>query len=294
MIYILLSAGGYSFLPIFTKALLASGLDPIDLAAWRYLVAVPIFWLIALRRPAAPIDRPIPRIPVMLLGGLLALAAIAAFFGLQRVNAGTFVVLFYTYPTMVALISLFMGERLSITGYLALALTLIGIVLSTPGFESGFSGNALPGLAIALVNALIVAIYFLWSSRLLRGLPSLRSGAWVVTGTLISLLILAPLGGISVPSSPDAWLNLVLLAVISTVVPVFSLNAGIQKLGAAKASIVSSFEPILTSILAMIFLHENMFFIQWIGAACIVASVVILQLRSQSQRAAEPAAVMEI
>jgi len=279
MIYILLAAVGYSCLPIFTKTLLASGLEPIDLAAWRYLVAVPIFWLIALRRPVTPADRPIPRLPVMVLGGLLALAAIAAFFGLQRLNAGTFVVLFYTYPTMVALISLFMGERLSLTGYVALALTLVGILLSTPGFESGFNADSLPGLALALVNALIVAVYFLWSSRLLRGLPTLRAGSWTLTGTLITLLILAPFGGITVPGTVDAWVNLALLATVSTVLPVFALNMGIQKLGATKASIVSSFEPILTSVLAMIFLHENMQIIQWLGAVFIVASVVILQLR---------------
>ncbi len=281
MIYILLAATGYSCLPIFTKTLLASGLDPIDLAAWRYVVAVPLFWLIALRRPVAPLEGRVPRLPVMVLGSLLALAAIAAFFGLQRTPAGTYVVIFYTYPTMVALISLFRGERLSSTGYGALLLTVVGIVLSTPGFETGFTADALPGLITALINALIVAVYFLWSNRLLRGLPPLRAGAWTVTGTLVTLLILAPLGGISVPSSLDAWVNLVLLAVISTVLPVFSLNIGIQKLGATKASIVSSFEPILTSVLALIFLNESMQPIQWLGAMSIVASVVILQLRPQ-------------
>ena len=283
MIYILLAAGGYACLPIFTKSLLASGLEPIDLAAWRYLVAVPIFWLIALRRPVSPTDQPIPLTRVMLLGSLLALAGIAAFFGLQRLNAGTFVVLFYTYPTMVALISLFLGERLSLLGYAALALTLVGIVLSAPDLNADIGGDALPGVVLALLNALFVAIYFLWSHRLLRGIPALRGTAWTVTGTLVTLLILAPFGGITVPNTPDAWLNLFLLAVISTVVPVFSLNAGIQKLGATRASIVSSFEPILTSILAMLFLHETMQSIQWIGAICIVASVVILQLRPNSE-----------
>lgn len=280
-----MAAGGYACLPIFTKTLLAAGLEPIDLAAWRYLVAVPIFWLVALRRPVTPLDRPIPRGRVMLLGSLLALAAVAAFTGLQRVNAGTYVVLFYTYPTMVALISLFLGERLSLLGGAALALTVIGIVLSAPGFESGFSADSLPGLMLALVNALIVAVYFLWSSRLLHGLPPLRAGAWTVTGTLVILWMLAPLGGLTVPSTPEAWVNLLLLAVVSTVIPVFSLNAGIQKLGATRASIVSSFEPILTSVLAMIFLQEVMQPVQWLGAVCIVASVVVLQLRPQPKPA---------
>lgn len=287
MIYPVLAATGYAFLPIFTKNLLASGMDPIDLVAWRYLIAVPIFWGIALARPVAPLARPIPRRRVLVLGTLLALAGITAFVGLQFLNAGTYVVLFYTYPTMVALIGLFMGERLSLTGYSALALTGVGIILSAPDFSSGFSGEALPGVILALLNALIVAIYFLWSGRMLRGTSSLRGGAWTVTGTLVFMLAVAPFGGVTVPSTPSAWLNLVLLATVSTVLPVFALNAGIQRLGAARASIVSTFEPLMTATLAMIFLGEQMAAVQWIGGLCIVASVIVLQLRRQPAPDAE-------
>ena len=64
--------------------------------------------------------------------------------------------------------------------------------------------------------------------------------------------------------------------------PVFALNAGIQKLGATRAAIIATFEPVLTAVLALIFLGEVMLPIQWLGGAVIIASVILLQIRHAS------------
>ena len=56
----------------------------------------------------------------MAIGTLLAFAALAAFFGLERLPSGTFSVLFYSYPAMVALLASLLGERLSLVAWIAL------------------------------------------------------------------------------------------------------------------------------------------------------------------------------
>lgn len=56
----------------------------------------------------------------------------------------------------------------------------------------------------------------------------------------------------------STWVLLLALAVVSTVMPIFCLTTGLSKLGAAKAAIVGTVEPVLTTILAMIFLGEQM------------------------------------
>src|SRR5664279_2392699 len=109
IIWIALSVFGYSCLPVFTKNLYARGVAPLDIAVWRYLFTVPVFWLIVFargKRPAAA--KPLPRLRVMLMGMLLGFAALAAFFGLQDLPSGTFSVLFYAYPAMVALLEALM------------------------------------------------------------------------------------------------------------------------------------------------------------------------------------------
>ena len=276
--FLILSAAGYSFFAVWVKNIQATGLSPLDIGFWRFLIAVPLFWLIVTLRRAPLPNHPLPRRGLLLMGLFLALAALSAFFGLERIPANTFIVLFYTYPTMVAVFSLLIGERLPPTGWGALVLTLVGIGLTVPDFGAGLTGDNLIGVLLALFNALVVAVYYLLSSRLLRGQAAVaRASAWSITGTLFIMAALVPFRSLQVPSSIGVWLNLLGLATISTVLPVFFLNAGIQKVGSARAAIISTIEPILTLIWTFLLLGEQMRPWQVAGGGLILASVLLLQ-----------------
>jgi drug/metabolite transporter (DMT)-like permease len=125
MLYVLMAVLGYSFLPTLTKRILAEGLTPLDIALWRFLFAAPLFWLvIRLRHIPAPTVA-LPRYRLVAMGAMLAVSALGAFSALQFLPASTFIVLFYTYPVIVAVICLFLGERLPTMGWFALGLTLL-------------------------------------------------------------------------------------------------------------------------------------------------------------------------
>lgn len=293
ILYIFSAVLGYSFLPVFTDHLLKGGVEPLDIALWRYMIATPLFWLLTRAGKRDPVR--LPRLRLMLiLGPLLSVGAVVAFFGLGMIPAGTFSVIFYTYPAMVALIMLALGERLSAWGWAALGLTLVGIGLTAPDFSGGLRGENLPGVLLALVNALLVAIYYIFSSHLLRGKAQtssavVRASAWIVTGTLGFLMVTALVTGFEVPTSGSAWANLVGMALVSTVMPVFALNMGLQKLGPTRAAIFGTIEPMTTSLLALLFLGQMMQPIQWVGGLCIIASVILLQTLGSGQRQPSPA-----
>jgi drug/metabolite transporter (DMT)-like permease len=277
-LFILLSVTGYSLIPIWVKNIQATGLDSLHIAFWRFAFAVPLFWLLIVTRRLPLPGKPLPRGALALSGTLIGLSAITGFWGLERLPAGTFVVLFYSYPAMVAIISLFLGEKLSAQGWLALALTTVGVILTVPDFGVGLSGENLIGVLMALVNALGVAVYFIISSRLLRGHNAMaRASAWVLTGALAVFAVAAPFQGVGSPS-PRAWVFLLGLAAASTVFTIFFLNAGIQQIGPARAAIMGTIEPILTAALAAVFLGERMGQAQLLGGAFIVASIILLQL----------------
>lgn len=273
---------GYSFLPVFTVKLQELAVEPLEIAFWRYALTVPIFWTIVLlrgrsMRPALASSR-LPQRRLLLLGTLLAAAALCAFFGLERIPAGTYVVIFYTYPAITALLLLALGDRLSGWGWLAIGLTLIGVMLTAPDFSDGLGGDNLPGVLISLLNALIVAIYFILNSRLLAGKSGLvRAAAMTTSGALLTLGAVSLLIGVRVPAHPEAWVWLLGMAIVSTVLPIFATNVGIQRVGPARAAILGSVEPLITSLVAMAFLGQMMAPIQWAGGLVIVASVVMLQ-----------------
>lgn len=287
MLLIILSVLGYATLPVITKKLFEHDVQPLDIAFFRFLFTTIIFWGVVAARslwrgqpvarsPSAP---PLPRLRLILLGTFFVGEALTAFWGLERLPSATFVVLFYTYPAMVAVLSLFLGERLSPTAWLAIAGTLVGVALTAPDFSAGLSGGNFIGVLMALIDALLVAIYFLLINHLTRGQKDmLLISALTTTGAVALMLLLVLFTGIRMPQG-DAWLYLGLLALISTALPVFGLNAGIQKLGATRAAIIATCEPIFTAVLALIFLGETVQPIQWVGGAVIIASVILLQVR---------------
>ena len=283
LLLIILASTGYAVLPIIAKNIYAlSDLGPIDVAIWRFIFAVPIWLGIAVR--GTPEEK-LPRGKLLLLGVFFSGAALSAFAGLATpLPASTFTVLFFSYPALVALIGTRLGERLSPIGWGALALTMIGVILTVPNFgelgaaDPSLRGGLILGVGLAMVNAAIVAVYFTLVGRMLRGYTAVaRASGWVMTGTLGVMLILALMRGVVVPADLQTWLSLGALGVVSTAIPIFFMMTGISKLGAPRAAIVSTIQPLLTVLLAVVFLSEVIHPLQMLGGALIIASIVLLE-----------------
>ena len=219
---------------------------------------------------------------VLLIGILLSAAVLAAFFALERLSASTYIVLFYSYPAMVVLLSVLVGEPINSKAWLALAMALAGVMLTVPDFKAAGGVDA-EGIMLALANAVIVAVYYILSKRALNGVVDVSgASAWMMLGTMLILLLLIPFRGLQLPQNPLTLLMLFGIATLGTVLPVFAVNLAIQRIGAARASLVSTVEPPMSMIVSMLVLGEVILAVQWLGAALIIGSVVVLQLRSRN------------
>lgn len=292
LFWVILAATGYAFLPVFTRYIYSnSNLQPTDIGIWRFIFATPLIWFfIWLRENRSENgensgDSPRQIIALMSLGILYAGAALAAFIGLQYIPASIFGIIFYTYPAFVALIALFLGQRLALAAWGALGITLLGVILTVP--DLNFAGeNTGLGVGVAILNALFVAVYFTLVSRMMKKVSSvMRGSAYVITGTLLVLLLAIPFFGFRIPENQTTWLLLLGLATLSTAMPIAVVNLGIHKIGAAQASIISTFEPVLTMVLALFLLDERILPIQWLGAALIIAGVIFLETRARPKAA---------
>ena len=70
------------------------------------------------------------------------------------------------------------------------------------------------------------------------------------------------------------------IALVSTVVAMVGFFAGIKRLGAADAATLSILEPVVTVVLAAIFLDEPVTAVQMAGGAIVLGAVITLA-RSQ-------------
>ncbi len=282
VLWVLLAAAGFALMPTMVKTTyLQSSFEPFDIAIWRFVIAAPMMWALVYRSRRAANSARSSDAPVrsmLAVGVVISAAVLAAFFALERLPGSTYIALFYSYPAMVVVLSALLGERIRPLAWLALAMALAGVFLTVPDLMPGTSVDSL-GVALALFNAAIVAVYYLLARRTLAGVADVSgASAWMMVGTLAVLLLLIPLRGLQMPQNALSLLLLFGIAALGTVLPIFAINLAIQRIGAAQTSLISTVEPILSMIVSMLILAEVILAIQWLGAALIIGSVIVLQL----------------
>ena len=296
-IWMMLTVIGLSLLIILMRGIYMEGtLRPSDVAAWRFLLATPALWLLVVavlsragRSPAgqrpARASAPPGRWPLFAMGALFGCASVCASLALKHLTAGLHIILFYSYPMLVALLSFALGERLPRVFWLVLLGTMSGVVMViAPGLLGAEMGEGIAlGGALALLSAFLFACYFQLSRRILRDTPDvLRAVAWSFVGALLVLAALAIVTGLRMPGGRGFAL-LLGLALCSTVLSLVACNFGIQHLGAPRAALMTMATPFVTVVLAVILLNEFLSVPQLIGGTLTMASMIVLARASDPQ-----------
>ena len=286
-IWILLAAAGFALIPPFVKtAYLHSTFEPLDLAVWRFILTVPLMWILVVLKDRSLVQRKLRTIGVreaVVLGGIFALDVLAASFALQRLPGSTYVVLLYSYPALVVILSMLLGEAIRPLMWLALAMATIGIGLTVPDFATA-EGVDLIGVALALGNAVMVAVYFLVARRVLAGVEDVtRASAFIMTVTMVIMLLSVPLRGLQIPRNPATIFGICGIAALGTLLPVIATNLAIQRIGAARTSLAGTAEPAFSIFFSIFLLGEVILGVQWLGALMIISSVIVLQLRPRKR-----------
>ncbi len=278
-LFVLLSAIGYAFLPIFARLVYRTDVTPFEALTWRFVIAAGLIWALWPAWGRRANLRSLSRRDLLILAGLgvlFALVAYLAFAGLSRLPAPIFSMLFYTYPAMTALLSLALGERLPLTSWLAVTLAVCGAGLT--GLSAPLTTYNPVDVIFPLMTAATYAVYLVTAQRRAGHIPGLASAVVSITASLIVLLAASPLVGLRVPSSGASWLPIAGIAVFSTVFTILAMFEGIARIGASQAAILSTIEPVAVILLAALILGEGAAEIQYVGGALIIASVVMLNL----------------
>ncbi|WP_333858679.1 DMT family transporter, partial [Denitromonas sp.] len=156
------------------------------------------------------------------------------------------------------------------------ALTGTGLVIG-----ADVSGQPM-GIALGVAAAVIYSAYLLTANRVMRQEDPVAASTVVMSSAALVLGAMAAFNGPQLPQSVSGWASILAIAGISTVIAMVCLFIGIQRLGAADTATLSTLEPVVTTVLAAVFLGEQISSMQLAGGLVILAAVIVLARYSQA------------
>jgi drug/metabolite transporter (DMT)-like permease len=278
------SGAAFGAMAIFGKFAYDEGATVGTLLAVRFALAAALFWAMVV---AGGLAHQVRGLGGRDLGLGLALGACGYslqagcyFTALNRIDASLLSLLLYTYPAIVAAAAVALGrERINARRLAALGLASGGLILVLAGAGAGKLDPI--GAALGLAAAVVYTAYILTSEGVAARLRPVVLSALVCTGAAISLTAGSALIGEFRPGDLTlaGWGWLACLAAVSTVGAVSLFFAGLARVGATAASILSTVEPVVTVVLAYLVFAEVLGVVQIVGGVLVIAAVVVLNAR---------------
>jgi drug/metabolite transporter (DMT)-like permease len=289
-LYAVLAAAGFSLKAVFVKLAYAAGpVDALTLLAMRMGLALPLFiWLISRSGGAegAPLGRG-DMLRIAMLGCVgYYLSSLFDFVGLSYITAGLERMILYLYPTMVLLLQAWLTRRSpGRRAWQAMAICYagLGIAFAHDFHQGGQGSHVALGAAWVFASAVTYAFYYIGTGNMVSRIGSTRLAG--LAGSASSILVLGhfllfghPQSLITLPAA--VWGNAALMALFSTVLPIWWLSLAIQRLGAGQAAAIGTLGPVLTVLAAWVLLGESLSILQLAGLALVMFGITRLKPKS--------------
>ena len=249
----------YGLNPLFGMPLMNNGAAIESILFFRYAFAVVILGaFLWLTKQSFKITAKQAGV-LLILGLLYTSSSICLFEAYNYIASGLATTLIFLYPVLVAIIMVFLRVVPSWPVWLAIAATFGGVLVMTQG--SGGEAIDPIGVLLSLGSALVYALFIVIINRskaiakisnTLLTFYALMVGATVFLGMILlsDTTITAGIEGGS------AWLNLVGLALLPTIVSTATLAIATRNIGATKASVLGVFEPITAILVGTLMFGE--------------------------------------
>ena len=274
---VLTSAVAFGTLSIFAKLAYSAGLSTEQLLAFRFVLAALGMWVLAFAVGQNPLRLTRRQVlSLIALGGVLYTAqALTYFIALRTLPASLCVLIVYIYPSLVVIAGwLFLRCEVSIWHGVALLASFVGVAMLVGGAQLLFNS----GLIFALVAPLMYTTFILLGERVMRTAPAVAASAVMMSATAVVLCIVAAIEGrLALPRTVDGWAVSVGIAIVPTMIAISLFLAGLPRIGAARASLLSTLEPVVTVALAVALLGDRFSFLQAAGGVLVLLAVVVVQ-----------------
>lgn len=281
-----MAAGGYwlvlaaavlwALLGVFSQRLLSAGVPATEVAFWRATLATPLFVAHAARSRSLRVrPRDLPGLAGFALVGVTLFYA-SLNLAIDAGGVSLAFVLLYTAPAFVALLAAaLLGEPLTKGKGTLVALSVAGVAMVSAGGGAGVTPTP-AAVAWGLTAGLSYSSYYLFGKWVLRRYAPATVFAYVMPVGAVGLLPLVRFEALG--AGGGAWLDLVLMAVLSTYLAYFVYYSGLRTVEASRAVLVATLEPLLAAVLAAVLFGERLGALGVVGGALVLVAATLASL----------------
>ena len=278
------AASIWATLGLFAKILYAQGVSFESLVAVRASVgwvAVMIFVLATGKAKSLRVSgRDLTLlVPQGLVG--IGLFYLLYFFTVGESSVGTSAILLYSSPAFVVVLArLFLNEALNAAKVLALFLTAGGIFLVAGAYDLSNLEVTPMVLLTGLLSGLTYGLYSIFGRPVTGHLrPSVILSYVLFFGSLLLVVAALPTLDTLVGLPIGSYALLLVLAVVHTTLGFALYTFGLGRLGAGRAAIVATVEPVVAVVLGTALLGESLTVPKVLGALLVISGAALAQTR---------------
>ena len=277
--YGLLSSITFGLIPLFAVPIMASGMQFMSVLFYRFtLASVALAIILTLRKETLKIKK--SDFPALLLLSFLYLiSSVFLLWGYLFMPSGVATTIHFTYPIITTIMMMiFFHEKSTRLRIIAILAAVAGVFfISHTKEDTEFSWI---GLGIVLLSGVGYAAYLVALGQLrnihIRGLK--LTFYVFLFSSLFLLLLMTSTNSFQPIQNGQTALNLIMLAIIPTIISNLSLIEAVKRIGSTKTSVLGAMEP-LTAVSVSIFVFKDAFTLSiGIGIILIISAVTIIIL----------------
>lgn len=265
--------------PVLGKLAITLGLSPLAVVALRTgFAAGLLFLIIALFHRSYIYIFPVGLLGCVLAGAINGFGSLLYYMALSRLPASLGQLLYSLYPFFVALWMILDHQPPRLLTIARTGIATVAVILLTNVPEV----RADPmGVVMMLGAALLYAMHLPINQRVLYEVPA-------PTVTLYTLLAMSAvvipaylLFDRAWPTSDAPWTPVIGLA-LATLLSRLSLFLGVKRIGGMQTALLGLAELLVTILLSLYWLHERLLAHQWLGAAVLAASLLMVKFEAKT------------
>ncbi|WP_201780834.1 DMT family transporter [Aneurinibacillus tyrosinisolvens] len=222
----------------------------------------------------------------LLLFGIIGMLGVqyTYFAAIKSGNAATATLLQYLGPVFITCYIAFRSKRLpTLYEFIAIILALAGTFFLVTNGDVQTLSISKWALFWGIASAVALAFYTLQPYKLLDRWGSTLIVGWGMLVGGIGFSFLYPPWNFRGQWSYPSILAVLFVVLFGTLIAFYCYLESLKYIQAAEASLLACAEPLSAAFLSVIWLHVPFGVIEWLGAACIIATIVILSLKKREK-----------